>query len=329
MNVVQRGRIGIVLSAALAGVLALGSGAAAAQAFPSKPIRMIVPYPAGGGADLMARYLCERFTPALGQPCVVENRGGAGGIIGMEMMLKADADGHTLAVMPSNLAIIPGLYPKVPYDTVRDVAPIGLVTTTPIMIGTHPSVRAQTLTELLAEARGNAGKVNFTTCGPASPQHLAGEMLGALASVQWQHVPYKGCGNALTDVLSGTVPIFISTYAHFAPQIKAGKLRGLAMLSEKRSQFAPSVPTVAETGFPGFDVEVWFGLVGNAKTPAPVLDRLNAELNRALQAPDLRQKLLDGQYEPIGGTSERFASVIRRDMERFAKAIRDVGIRPE
>jgi tripartite-type tricarboxylate transporter receptor subunit TctC len=300
-----------------------------AQGFPSKPVKIFVPYAAGGAADLMARYLCEKLPQSLGQPCVVENRPGAGGMIGMEAMLRSDPDGHTLAMMPNNLPIIPGLYAKVPYDTLRDVAPIALMSSTPMMIGVHESFPAKSFPELIAMARANPGKLNFTSCGSASPQHLAGEMLGALAKIQWQHINYKGCGAALADVLSGTVPIFISTYAHFAPQIKTGKLRGFAVLSAKRSQFAPEYPTVAESGFPGVDVDVWFGLVGSAKIPPQVLTRLNAEVNKALALPDLRERLLSQQYEPLGGTSERFGQLIRDDMERYAKVIREAGIKAD
>lgn len=297
--------------------------------FPSKPMKIIAPYAAGGAVDLMARYICDKFPQSMGQPCVVENRAGAGGIIGLDAALKAEPDGHTLAMMPNNLSIIPTLYAKVPYDTLKDVAPIALVSSTPVMIGTHPAIPVKTFQELMAYAKANNGKVNFTTCGPASPQHLAGEMLGSLAGFQWAHIPYKGCGAALADVLSGTVPVFISTYAHFAPQIKSGKLKGLAILSGKRSQFAPDFPTVAESGFPGYEIEVWFGLVGSARIPAPAIARLNAEVNRALQLPDLRDKLLVGQYEPLGGTPERFAQVLRADIVKFGKVIRDVGIKSE
>ncbi len=315
------------VAAALA-VAALSS-VAMAQSYPSKPMKIVAPYAAGGAADLMARYICDKFPQSMGQPCVVENRPGAGGIIGLDIVLKSEADGHTLAMMPNNLSIIPTLYAKVPYDTLKDVAPIALVSSTPVMIGTHPGIPAKTFQELMAYARANDGKVNFTTCGPASPQHLAGEMLGSLAGFKWAHIPYKGCGAALADVLSGTVPVFISTYAHFAPQIKSGKLKGLAMLGAKRSQFAPEFATVAESGFPGYEIDVWFGLVGSTRLPPAVIVRLNAEVNKALQLPDLRDKLLAGQYEPLGGTPERFAEVIRVDIAKFGKVIRDVGIKSE
>ncbi len=303
--------------------------AAFGQAFPRKPMKIIVPYAAGGAADLMARYMCEKFPQSTGQPCVVENRPGAGGMIGMEAMLRADPDGHTLAMMPNNLPIIPGLSPKVPYDTLKDVAPIAMVASTPMMMGVHESFPAKSFGELMAMAKANPGKLNFTSCGSGSPQHLAGEMLGSLARIKWQHINYKGCGAAIADVLSGTVPIFISTYAHFAPQIKNGKLRGFAMMGAKRSRFAPEYPTASESGFPGFDVDVWFGLVGSARIAPAILERLNAEVNKALSLPELRDRLLSQQYEPIGGTAEQFAQVIRSDVERYGKAIREVGVKPD
>lgn len=309
-------------------LLALATAAAQAQTFPSRPMRIVAPYAAGGAADLMARYLCERFPQSLGQPCVVENRTGAGGIIGIDAVAKAEPDGHALVVVPNNVAIIPSLYAKVPYD-MKDLAPIALVAGTPVMIGAHPDFPARSFQELIAYARANEGKVNFTSCGTASPQHLAGEMLASQAGIRWTHVPYKGCGDALTAVLGGTVPVFISTVAHFNPQIKAGKLRGYAVLSATRSSFAPDYPTVAESGFPGYEIDLWFGLMAPARTPQPVLARLNAEVNRILQAPDLRAKFAAQFYEPLGGTPERFAAAIRSDMERYAKAIREAGIKPE
>jgi tripartite-type tricarboxylate transporter receptor subunit TctC len=309
-------------------LLALATAAAQAQTFPSRPMRIVAPYAAGGAADLMARYLCERFPQSLGQPCVVENRTGAGGIIGIDAVAKAEPDGHGLVVVPNNVAIIPSLYARVPYD-MKDLAPIALVAGTPVMIGAHPDFPARSFQELIAYARANEGKVNFTSCGTASPQHLAGEMLASQAGIRWTHVPYKGCGDALTAVLGGTVPVFISTVAHFNPQIKAGKLRGYAVLSATRSSFAPDYPTVAESGFPGYEIDLWFGLMGPARTPQPVLARLNAEVNRILQAPDLRAKFAAQFYEPLGGTPERFAAAIRSDMERYAKAIREAGIKPE
>ena len=310
-------------------VAALAALPAHSQNFPTKPMRIVAPYAAGGAADLMARHLCERFPHSLGQPCVVENRTGAGGMIGMDAVAKAEPDGHSLVMVPNNVAIIPFLYAKVPYDTLKDLAPIALVAGTPVMIGAHPEFPARTFQELIAYARKSDGKVNFTSCGTASPQHLAGELLASQGGFKWTHVPYKGCGDALTAVLGNTVPVFISTVAHFNPQIKSGKLRGYAVLSAKRSSFAPEYPTVAESGFPGYEIDLWFGLMAPGRTPQPVQARLNAEVNKALQAPELKEKLAAQFYEPLGGTPERFAAAIRSDMERYSKAIRDAGIKPE
>ena len=316
------------LTTTLALLLALPA-AALAQAFPSKPIRIIAPYSAGGAVDLMARYLCEKLPAALGQPCVVENKPGAGGIIGIDLVAKAEPDGHTLVMVPNNVSIIPVLYPKVPYDTLKDLAPIALVSSSPIMIGANAAFPPKSFQELIAYAKANSGKVDFTTCGPASPQHLGGEMLALAGGFKWTHVPYKGCGDAITAVVGGTVPVFISTVAHFNPQIKAGKLRGYAVLGADRSSFAPDFPTAAESGFPGYQVDVWFGLLAPAKTPPAVIARLNEEVNKVLQLPDVREKLAAQSYEPLGGSPERFAGAIRTEMDKFGNVIRSAGIKPD
>jgi tripartite-type tricarboxylate transporter receptor subunit TctC len=299
-----------------------------AQAFPTKPVRIVAPYPGGGAVDLMSRYLCERFTASLGQPCIVENRTGGGGIIGFDAVAKADPDGHTLVMAPNNLAIIPVLYAKVPYDTLKDLAPVALVSSTPIMIGAHPSFPAKTFAEFVAHARANSGNINYTTCGLASPQHLAGELLASQLGFKWTHVPYRGCGPALADVIGGQVPLFVSTVAHFNPQIKAGKLRGYAVLTRQRTQFAPDYPTVAES-LPGYYVDLWFGLLAPGRTPPALIARWNEEVNRALRQNELREKLLAQSYEPLGGSPERFAEAIRADMEKFGKVIREAGIKPD
>jgi tripartite-type tricarboxylate transporter receptor subunit TctC len=309
--------------------LLLISGPLLAQGFPSKTMRIIAPYAAGGANDLIARYLCERFPQALGQPCIVENRTGAGGMIGIDAAAKAEPDGHTLVMVPNNVAIIPLVYAKVLYDTQKDLAPIALVAGTPIMLGAHPEFPAKDVAQLISYAKANSGKVNFTSCGVASPQHLAGELLAAEAGFKWTHVPYKGCGDALTGVLGGQVPVFISTVAHFNPQIKNGKLKGYAILSPARSNFAPDYPTLREAGYPDMQFDLWFGLMTSSRVPAPVQARLNAELNKVLQAPDLREKLAQQSYEPLGGTPERFAAAIRADMDRYGRAIKEAGIKPE
>ncbi|HYR35203.1 MAG TPA: tripartite tricarboxylate transporter substrate-binding protein, partial [Burkholderiales bacterium] len=192
-----------------------------------------------------------------------------------------------------------------------------------------PDFPAKSFKEMVAYAKANSGSVNFTSCGVASPQHLAGELLAVEAGFKWTHVPYKGCADALTGVLGGQVPVFISTVAHFNPQIKHGKLRGYAILSPARSKFSPDYPTATEEGYPNMQFDLWFGLMTSSRAPAAVQARLNAELNKVLQAPDLREKLAQQYYEPIGGTPERFAAAIKADMERYGRAIKEAGIRPE
>lgn len=301
---------------------------AVAQDFPSKPVRMIVAAPAGGAVDLMGRYLCEKFARYWGQPCVVENKGGASGMIGIDAAAKAAPDGYTLVTVPNNMVMIPSLYDNVPYDTLRDLAPIALISKSPIMIGSHVSFPAKTFQEFLAYAKANPGKVNWTSCGPGTAQHVGGEWLMSLAGIKATHIPFKGCGPAFADVLSGRIPVFISTVAHFRPQIKQGKLRGWAVTEPKRTDFAPEYPTVAESGFPGYEVAVWFGLMAPANTPKALVAKLNADTNRALKERDLHDKLVAGFYQPIGGTPEQFGELVRTEVERYGKIIREVGIKP-
>jgi tripartite-type tricarboxylate transporter receptor subunit TctC len=310
-------------------LFALAGGSARAEDYPSKPVRMVIAAPAGGAVDLMGRYLCEKFGKFWGQACVVENKGGASGMIGIDAVAKAPADGYTLVTVPNNMVMIPSLYDNVPYDTLRDLAPIALISRTPIMIGSHVSFPAKTFQEFLAYAKANPGKVNWTSCGPGTAQHVAGEWLMSLAGIKATHIPYKGCGPAFADVLSGRIPVFISTVAHFKPQIKLGKLRGWAVTEPARTSFAPEYPTVAESGFPGFEASVWFGLMAPANTPKAVLAKLNADTNRALAEPDLREKLRAQLYEPIGGKPEDFASLLRTEVERYGKIIREVGIKAD
>jgi tripartite-type tricarboxylate transporter receptor subunit TctC len=313
----------------LLALLAVVCGAAQAQQFPSKTIKIIAPYAAGGANDLMARYLCERFQQDFGQPCIVENKTGAGGMIGIDAAAKAEPDGHTLVMVPNNVATIPFMYAKPLYDTQRDLAPIALVSGTPIMIGASPDFPAKNFKDLVAYAKAHSGKLDFTSCGVASPQHLAGELLARDVGFKWTHVPYKGCGDALTAVLGDQVPVFISTVAHLVPQIRNGKLRGYAILGAERSRFAPDYPTAKELGYPELQFDLWFGLMTSSKVPAPVLARLNAEVNKALQSPELRDKMAQQYYDPIGGTPERFAQAIRADMDRYGRAIKEAGIKPE
>jgi tripartite-type tricarboxylate transporter receptor subunit TctC len=312
----------------LAFALALVPLIAQAQGFPSKTVRIVVPFPPGA-VDLMARYLCEKFPQSLGQPCVVENKPGAASIIGLDSVAKAEPDGHTLVLSPNNLPILPALYAKLPFDPLADLAPVALVSRTPVMLGAHPAFPPKSFAEFIAYVKANPGKVSYTSCGLASVQHLAGEALKAMAGLDMAHIPYKGCGPAEVDVLGGQVPVIFSNAARFMPQIRAGKLRGYALTGARRSDFAPGYATIAESGYAGYDFDVWFGLLAPGRTPKEIVARLNAETNKVLALPDVRERLLGGFYEPIDSTPESFAAVIRGDMERYGRVIRQAGIRPE
>jgi tripartite-type tricarboxylate transporter receptor subunit TctC len=312
----------------LAFALALVPLIAQAQGFPSKTVRIVVPFPPGA-VDLMARYLCEKFPQSLGQPCVVENKPGAASIIGLDSVAKAEPDGHTLVLSPNNLPILPALYAKLPFDPLADLAPVALVSRTPVMLGAHPAFPPKSFAEFIAYVKANPGKVSYTSCGLASVQHLAGEALKAMAGLDMAHIPYKGCGPAEVDVLGGQVPVIFSNAARFMPQIRAGKLRGYALTGARRSDFAPGYATIAESGYAGYDFDVWFGLLAPGRTPKDIVARLNAETNKVLALPDVRERLLAGFYEPIQSTPESFAGVIRGDMERYGRVIRQAGIRPE
>ena len=302
---------------------------APAQSYPTKPIRMIAPFAVGGATDLLARALCEALTRSLGKPCVVENRVGGGGIIGFEAVANAEPDGHTLLMAPNTINVLPHLHAKLPYDTERDFVAVARVASTPSMLGGHPSVPAASIAELLPYLKANSGKLTFGSCAPTSVQHLGGELLAQAQGFRWTHVPYKGCGQALTDTISGQVPIIISTVAHLMPQIKAGKLRGYAVMARDRSPFAPDIPSIAEAGVPGFDVDAWFGVVAPAKIPGPVLERLNSEINRWLSDPTVRERLLAQSYKPLGGTPQEMLAVFQRESQLFGKVIREAGIKIE
>ncbi len=319
------------LAAALACVFVslLSPSAAWSQAWPSKTVKIVVPYPAGGGTDVMARFLAQKFSEMWGQPVVVENKGGAGGNIGADQVAKSTPDGYTLVMMPSNLSINPSLFDKTPWDAVKDFSPIGTVATSPIMVGVSAGVPANSIRELIALAKAKPGTLNYISCGGGSPQHIAGEMFNAMAGVQMQHVPYKGCGAAIPDAVAGVVQVLFSTVANMNPHIKSGKLKGFAVAGARRSELVPDVPTVSEAGLPGYNFDVWFGLLAPAKTPRDVIVKINRDINTLLAQKDVKERLQGQFYDVLPGTPEQFATLIEKDLVRFGKVIRDVGIKPE
>ncbi|MBC7772139.1 MAG: tripartite tricarboxylate transporter substrate binding protein, partial [Pyrinomonadaceae bacterium] len=247
--------------------------------------------------------------------------------IGLEMVAKSPADGYTLIAMPNNLSINAPLYGKLPFDPIKDFAPIILIGSSPVFIGVNSSVPVKSVADLIALAKAKPGTLSYASCGNGTPQHLAGELLKAVARIDLTHIPYKGCSLAIADLLSGQVQIGFSTVANFSVHLKSGKINGVAITSKKRSALVPDIPTVAESGLPDYDVDVWFGLLGPGSLPPEIVAKVNADVNKILASPDIRERMLKSFYEPIGGTPGQFAALIQSDLVRFGKLIRDVGIK--
>jgi tripartite-type tricarboxylate transporter receptor subunit TctC len=301
-----------------------------AQVYPSKPIRLIVPFAAGGGNDNVARLVGKRLADSLGQPVVVDNRPGAGGVVGAELAAKAPPDGYTLFLGGvGSHAINPNLHAKLPYDPIRDFAPVELLAKAPLVLVVHPSVPVHDVAEFIAYARAHPGRLNFASNGNGSSSQLAAVMFDSMAGINMVHVPYKGLSPALTDLLSGQVQLMFSSVVAILPHIKAGKLRGLAVTGAKRLALMPELPTIAEAGLPGYEASSWYGILAPAGTPRDIVARLNAELAKAIEQPEVRNSLLAEGAEPAGGSPEQFAAHIRAEKERLGKIIREANIRME
>ncbi len=304
--------------------------AALAQSYPEKPVRLIVPFAAGGGNDSVARLVGKRVSDSLGQQLVIDNRPGAGGVLGAELAAKAVPDGYTLFLGGvGSHAVNPNLNDSLPYDPIRDFAPVALLAQAPLVLVVHPSVPADSITAFVALARSKPGQLNYASNGNGSSSHLAAVMFDSMTRVDMVHVPYKGLSPALTDLLSGRVQLMFSSVVAILPHIKAGKLRGLAVTGSRRLASMPNLPTIAESGLPGYEASSWYGVLAPAGTPREIVARLNAELVKALEQPEVRTSLLAEGAEPIGGSPEQFAAHIRSEMERLGKLIREAKIRLE
>ncbi|HZT62294.1 MAG TPA: tripartite tricarboxylate transporter substrate binding protein [Burkholderiales bacterium] len=309
---------------------ALAISAAHAEVYPAKPIRMIVAYPPGGGTDIVGRTIAQKLGETLGQSVVVENRGGASGNIGTEIAARAAPDGYT--VLMGNVApnaINVSLFKNLPFDPVADFAPVSLVASTPNILVVHPSTPARTVKEVVALARSRPGTLNFASAGVGSSSHLAGELFRILAGADIVHVPYKGAGPAMVDVLSGQVQLYFATMPAAMPHVKSGKLVPIAVTSLKRSQALPDVPTIAESGVPGYEASTWYGLLAPAHSPDAAIARLHESVVKILGDAALRAKLADQGFEPVGDSPKEFAAYIRSEIAKWGKVIRDAGIRPE
>jgi tripartite-type tricarboxylate transporter receptor subunit TctC len=312
----------------LAAALAALPMAAFAQGYPSKPIRFVVPYPPGGPLDTIARLLGQKVSEGVKQPVIVENKPGAGGNIGADFVAKSLADGHTILMgAVATHAINPTLYAKIPYDPVRDFAPITQVASTPNVLVVNPSLPVSSVAELIAHAKANPGKLNFGSGSTGSAGHLAGELFNSLAGVQMTHIPYKGAAPAMRDLIGGQIHLMFDNLASSLTQVRAGRVKALAVTTAKRSSLAPELPTVAESGLAGFDISTWFGIFAPAGTPREAVARLHAEFTRALAAPDVREKMIHLGAEPVGNTPAEFATYIRAEAGKYARVIKASGAR--
>lgn len=304
-----------------------GSGIAVAQDFPGKPVRMIVPTSPGGGTDITARLIAPRLSEHIGQQVVVENRAGASTMIGMEHVARATPDGYTIAMGISSLTINPHLRSTMPYDVLRDFAPVSQVIKVPHLLVAHPSVPARSVKELIAFARQRPGQLNYAAGSVGSNAHMAMELLASRSGLRMVHVPYKGTGPALTDVLAGHLSLMMANILSALPHVRNGRLHAYGVTSAQRANVARDIPTLAEAGVAGYDVVQWFGLLAPAKTPRAVIDKLHTGTRHALQDPAIRQRLVSDGAEPIGSTPDEFAALIRADFERWGKLIRSAGIK--
>jgi tripartite-type tricarboxylate transporter receptor subunit TctC len=293
-----------------------------AQTFPSKPVRLVVPFPAGGALDTIARIMVPPLSRALGQNVIVDNRPGGGTVIATEMVARSPADGHTLLLMANSFTINPAVRSKLPYDSLKDFAGVSRLATVPVIFSVHPSVPAKTFKELIALARARPGELTYATPGPGTNQHLIGEMLKSMARIDINHVPYQGGAPATMAVMGGHTSVLIINVTESGPHIQAGKLRALAVTSLERSVDFKEVPTVAESGFPGFEAITWFGAVAPAATPREAINRLNGDIVRALQLPDVRNGLSKLGLSAAGSSAEEFDAFIRSELRRNEKVAR-------
>ena len=320
-----------VLSGLVAALAAgLFPSAWAQTAWPARPIRIIVPFAPGGPNDVLARLIGARFGEAFGQPAIIDNRGGAGGTIGAEATARSPADGYTLAMGgSSNLAVAPSLYAKLPYDPLRDFSPVANIARVPYLLVVNPRVPARNVKELVAMARTKPGYLNYGSSGVGSMSSLAAEWFNASAGTRIVHIPFKGTAPALTEVIAGSVDLMMADMGLALAHAKAGRMRALAITTSRRSPTAPDIPTVAESGLPGFEVSPWFGLVGPAGLPREIVERLNREVNTALRSPELLRRFAELGYETAPGSAEQFAAEIRRDIELYRRIVKGAGIRAE
>jgi tripartite-type tricarboxylate transporter receptor subunit TctC len=313
----------------LLGLLASAS-VASAQTYPTKPVRMVVAFAAGGTTDILGRLYAQKLSASIGQQFIVDNRAGAGGTIGTDIVAKSSPDGYTIKFgSTSSIAVSPNLYPKLPYDLLRDLTPIAQVASAPILLAMHPSVPAKTMRDLIALARAKPGQLTFASSGNGSSLHLCGEYLKYLAKIDLLHVPYKGAGPALPDLVAGQVQLLFSDMAPFVPYVKTGKLRILAVTTAERSKLYPDIPTIAESGAPGYDLAGWYGVLAPTGTPRPIIERLHGELSKVMRTTDMQERYVTLGLEPVESTSEQFGTYMRAELVKWGDIIVRAGTKLE
>jgi tripartite-type tricarboxylate transporter receptor subunit TctC len=317
------------LRSAVVLLLALVTFVASAQTYPSKAIRLVVPFAPGGGTDLTARIVAQKLSENFGQQVVVDNRGGAGTIVGTQVVVSAPPDGYTLLIGTPHLTTLPSLGTKLPYDPSKDVAPITNLVSTPNLLVIHPSLPAKTVKELIVLAKARPGTLNYSSAGVGGGSHLSAELFKAMAGIDMVHVPYKGAGPALIDLLAGNVATYFGSVASSLPHVKSGRLRALGVTGLQRSTAAPDVPTIAEAGVPGFEVSNWNGLLGPAAVPKDIIDKLHREVGKVLQAADVKERFLKEGFTPVGNSPAEFAAYLKAETAKWTKVIKSAGIRAE
>lgn len=320
---------GIWIFFALTGTALAQADLATARDYPGKPLRLVVPVSAGGGTDIVARFIGGRLTEAWGQQVVVDNRAGAGGSIGADIVAKSTPDGHTLLLgSVGHITFTPALFLRLPYDPQKDFTPISLVAEQPFVVAAHPSLQANSIKEVIALARSSPGKVIYGSGGSGGASHLGIELLNLMTGVSMVHVPYKGTGPGMTALLSGEIPMLLVGVATVLPHIKSGKVKAFAVSGAKRSQALPRVPTISEAGVPGYEFDVWYGMLFPAGTPRAVVSKANAEIVRVLKSPATGQRFLSLGLEPLSSTPEEFAALIQREIPKWKKVVKAAGIKP-
>ena len=309
-------------------VLASFCGAAAAQNYPAKTVRMVVGYPPGGPTDVLARIVSQKLTQTWGQQVIVDNRPGASGMIGAEFTARAAPDGYTLLMVPVTYAVTPSLFAKMTYDVEKDLSPVAQVAAAPFILVVHPTLPVKTVKDLIALDRRSPGRINFASASTGGMPHLAGELFNSMTGTKLVHIPYKGAAPATTDLLSGQVTLMFNNMLSAMPQVKAGRLRAVAVTSSKRSAAAPELPTIAET-VPGYEASGWYGAFAPAATSKELIGRLNAEINRIMKMPDVTQRLAGDGVEAVGTTPEQFGAYLKQEVAKWGKVVKASGAKAD